>query len=282
MEVHVCNLILFKCNHKLNKQFHCPFFFIAFAYFTLQPGDTTVPLNPMNNVTFNCTCSICINRPLFWTLTNNGVSLATNDNADQAILDQRGITYNSDINTAVLIIPSTTENNDTQIACKGIQNPANIIETSNPVMLTIIGKLITVSMVDLYPFDIKKTNDNTALDASLDLPADPMLRIISSSQVEIRWEIPNSHELFRLQGYNIEIVNGSSGDVLQILQDYNETSYVYTFEDDVQYCQILTVNVTAVADLGSSVPRSISRGFPIGEISTNKPQIKGQGKGASW
>ena len=118
-------------------------------------------------------------------------------------------------------------------------------------------------MVDLYPFDIKKTNDNTALDASLDLPADPMLRIISSSQVEIRWEIPNSHELFRLQGYNIEIVNGSSGDVLQIVQDYNETSYVYNFEDDVRYCQILTISVTAVAALELSVPQSVSRGIPI-------------------
>ena len=46
----------------------------------------------------------------------------------------------------------------------------------------------------------------------------------------------------------------------------NETSYVYTFEDEVQYCQILTVNVTAVSALGSSVPGSVSRGFPIGEI----------------
>ena len=57
----------------------------------------------------------------------------------------------------------------------------------------------------------------------------------------------------------------SSGDVLDSILGYNETSYVYTFEDDVQYCQIIAVNVTAVSALGPSVPGSVSRGFPIGE-----------------
>ena len=49
--------------------------------------------------------------------------------------------------------------------------------------------------------------------------------------------------------------------------NFNGTSYVYSFEDDVKYCQILTVNVTAVSALGPSVPGSVSRGFPIGKTS---------------
>ena len=56
----------------------------------------------------------------------------------------------------------------------------------------------------------------------------------------------------------------------EVLQS-NETSYVYIFEDDVEYCQILTVNVTAVSALGPSVPGLVSRGFPIGENSDFPP-----------
>ena len=62
-------------------------------------------------------------------------------------------------------------------------------------------------------------------------------------------------------------MNTSSGNVLEGPSELqsNETSYIYTFEDEVQYCQILTVNVMAVSALGSSVPGSVSRGFPIGK-----------------
>ena len=57
----------------------------------------------------------------------------------------------------------------------------------------------------------------------------------------------------------------SSGSVLDSMLNYNGTSFEYIFEDDVQYCQIITINVTAVSSLGLSVPGSVSRGFPIGE-----------------
>jgi hypothetical protein len=53
--------------------------------------------------------------------------------------------------------------------------------------------------------------------------------------------------------------------MLNDVQMYNETSFVHFFDGDVEYCQILTVNVTAVSGLGSSVPGSVSRGFPIGK-----------------
>ena len=91
--------------------------------------------------------------------------------------------------------------------------------------------------------------------------------INSSSQLDIQWEVPYSHDDYPVVSYNIQIVNTSSGNVLEGPSELqsNETSYVYTFEDEVQYCQILTVNVTAVSALGSSVPGSVSRGFPIGK-----------------
>ena len=75
------------------------------------------------------------------------------------------------------------------------------------------------------------------------LPPEPVLVINSSSQLDIQWEVPYSHDDYPVQSYNIQIVNTSSGNVLEgpaELQS-NETSYVYTFEDEVQYCQILTV-----------------------------------------
>jgi hypothetical protein len=113
------------------------------VYFTVQPGDVTLELNEMSNATFNCTCDACIIRPLFWTLENEAgtLQLATNNMSDQAMLDQRGISYSSTITTAVITIPSTVENNNTQIRCAGILNPAEIDEFSYPFTLTIIGEL---------------------------------------------------------------------------------------------------------------------------------------------
>ena len=54
--------------------------------------------------------------------------------------------------------------------------------------------------------------------------------------------------------------------------NYTKTSYEYTFDDKVQYCQILTVNVTAVNALGQSAPGSVSTGFPIGKNVTKGMQ----------
>ena len=85
------------------------------------------------------------------------------------------------------------------------------------------------------------------------------------SQLSIQWEIPYSHADYPVVSYNIQIVNMSSGGILESLEKYSDTIYMYTFDDDVQYCQILSVNVTAVSALGSSEPGSASRGFPIGE-----------------
>ena len=64
-------------------------------------------------------------------------------------------------------------------------------------------------------------------------------------------------------------MNKCSGDVLENLLEYVETSYVHTFEDGMQYCQIITVNVTAVSDVGLSIPASVTAGFPIGMILSN-------------
>ena len=98
------------------------------------------------------------------------------------------------------------------------------------------------------------------------LPPEPVLFFNSSSQLKVKWNVPYSHQKYPVESYNIQIVNVSSGDVLESLLNYAETSYVYTIEDYVQYCQILTVNVTAVSAVGQSIPASVSRGFPIGRI----------------
>ena len=58
--------------------------------------------------------------------------------------------------------------------------------------------------------------------------------------------------------------SSTESDVLNDVQMYNETSFVHVFDGDVEYCQILTVNVTAMSALGSSVPGSAAMGFPIG------------------
>lgn len=117
--------------------------FLAAVYFTVQPGDVTLELNEMRNATFSCTCTACIIRPLFWTLEYEAgtLQLATNNVTDQAMLNQRGISYSSTNTTAVITIPGTIENNNTQIRCAGILNTAEIDEFSSPFTLTIIGEL---------------------------------------------------------------------------------------------------------------------------------------------
>ena len=60
--------------------------------------------------------------------------------------------------------------------------------------------------------------------------------------------------------------SSTESDVLSNAQMYNETSFVHDFDGDVEYCQILTVNVTAVSALGSSLPGSAAMGFPIGKL----------------
>ena len=96
-------------------------------------------------------------------------------------------------------------------------------------------------------------------------PPNPVLVINSSKQLDIQWEIPYSHIDYPVESYDIQIVNMSSGKMLDSVLNYNETSYEYTFDENVQYCQILSVNVTAISTLGLSIPGSVSRGFPIGE-----------------
>ena len=97
------------------------------------------------------------------------------------------------------------------------------------------------------------------------LPPEPLLVINSSSQLDIHWEVPYSNELYPIESYNILIVNMSTGDMLARERGYNKTSFVYFFDDEVQYCQVLTVNVTAINALGQSSPGSASRGFPVGK-----------------
>ena len=100
------------------------------------------------------------------------------------------------------------------------------------------------------------------------LPPEPVLVINSSSQLDIHWDVPYSNEQYPVESYNIQIVNMSTGAVLASDSEHNETSFVHVFDDKVQYCQILTVNVTAVSALGQSVPGSTSMGFPIGKNRT--------------
>ena len=111
-------------------------------YFTVQPGDTVIALNQMSNVTFQCTCIAddeCTSPP-YWSLENGGRYFVTSDNNDRVILTERGITYSSGATSAVITIPDTVENNNTQIFCAGLISGG--VEFSDPpVKLTIIGKI---------------------------------------------------------------------------------------------------------------------------------------------
>ena len=116
--------------------------------FNIEPGNTTVALNQMKNVTFRCTCTQC-GPPLHWSLiigpNNIEVPLSTQHGDDRLKLDKRGIlTVNHNDGSSTISIPGdTVDNNCTQIRCAAFIGGGN--EFSDPVKLTIIGELRAVS-----------------------------------------------------------------------------------------------------------------------------------------
>ena len=91
------------------------------------------------------------------------------------------------------------------------------------------------------------------------------MTISSTSQLCVQWEIPYSHKDYSVDGYQVQIVNTSNGALIEMAElQSNETSFALLLDEAVQYCQFLTVNVTALSSLGRSSPGSVSIGFPIG------------------
>ena len=74
-------------------------------------------------------------------MVNQGRHLATNDDADEVILAERGITYSSNTKSAVINIPDGVENNNTMLTCTTFLFGGT--EFSDPVILTIIGESVT-------------------------------------------------------------------------------------------------------------------------------------------
>ena len=98
-------------------------------------------------------------------------------------------------------------------------------------------------------------------------PPDPKLDFHFPYDLEIQWAVPFSHDT--IQGYNVEIVSESSMGfaVLDNVTLHNDTNYTFSFENqnNVSKCHTLTINVTAVSELGEGIPGNISRGFPTGK-----------------
>ena len=98
------------------------------------------------------------------------------------------------------------------------------------------------------------------------LPPNPNLKVLSSSQFEVQWDVPYSNENYPIQHYNIRIVNTSSGQ--ELFDSVIENRYVYNTEHSnaEMRCDLLIFSVTAVNELGQSVPGNVSGGFPIGKL----------------
>ena len=87
--------------------------------------------------------------------------------------------------------------------------------------------------------------------------------MLNSSQLEVQWDVPYSNENYPIQHYNIRILNTSSGQ--EIFDSVVENRYVYNIENGnaEMRCDLLIFSVTAVNELGQSVPGNVSGGFPI-------------------
>ena len=97
------------------------------------------------------------------------------------------------------------------------------------------------------------------------MPPSPNLKVLSSSQLELQWEIPYSHESYPVQRYDIQIFNASSGHKFD--NSVTQNKYVYNSVDGntATQCDLLIFTITAVSELGKSAPAEVSGGFPIGK-----------------
>jgi hypothetical protein len=123
----------------------------------IQPGDTTLLLNQMSNATFHCTCIDCASgsdSPPYWSLENEGRVLITVDKADRVILSQRGIMFSSSSSSAIISIPDTVENNNTQIYCAAFLF-GSVEFSDQPVTVTIIGEMYKIHSLLSFKSEIR-------------------------------------------------------------------------------------------------------------------------------
>ena len=108
------------------------------------------------------------------------------------------------------------------------------------------------------------------------MPPDPALVVRSPFLLEIQWEMPYSHPDYPVQSYKVQILNTTSGKLLEYSLGENVTSFNLMNEDDNQlshYCHHLIISVSAVNALGQSMPGNVSGGFPIGMHTCNTIMI---------
>lgn len=105
--------------------------------FTIEPGDISIPINLMRNVTFQCRLSDSTLR-LHWIVNFPDIdrNLSTMDFDDMSILIERGVVYSS----SAITIPGVLENNCTLIRCAVSNFATSTTEFSDPVKLMIVGE----------------------------------------------------------------------------------------------------------------------------------------------
>ena len=104
--------------------------------FTIEPGDISIPLNSVQNVTFRCSLSDPTLRS-HWIVKFPDImqNLSTRNSNDMSILIERGVIYGS----STITIPGVLENNSTLIRCAVSNFATSTTEFSDPVELTIAG-----------------------------------------------------------------------------------------------------------------------------------------------
>ena len=233
--------------------------------FTVLPGDTVISLDEQLSVTFECNTS---EGTPYWTFMITfyaSVGFFTTEPkhaTDQ--LDDLGITYFSTEGFTNISIPRVVENNGTQLYCAvavGISPEFHPVE--DPIDLTIVGESKVIK-------DKKHCFNYRSYSSGPPLPPDPVLKFLLPSQLEIQWETPYSHENFPVESYKILMISKNlqrMEDVLVDVTNYTNTSYVFTFDSKVSVldCHSLTVNVTAIASIGESIPRTVEGNYPIGK-----------------
>ena len=108
-------------------------------HFTIDPGNVTVALNQMWNVTFRCSLSDPSLRSHWIVKLPDTQNLSTRDNSHMLVLAQRGVIYDS----SSVTVPGVLMNNGTLVRCAAVVFSAGgVTKLSDPVRLIIAGEPI--------------------------------------------------------------------------------------------------------------------------------------------
>ena len=102
-------------------------------------------------------------------------------------------------------------------------------------------------------------------------PPDPPSLTILEQHVDLElriltvvWDVPYSHPDHPISHYDVTVTNVHKAEADSLMSESSDTSITLPFPHQTSSCDVLTVTVTAVNDIGASKPAQANVSIPEG------------------